>query len=446
MTRGVAPAGHPAHGHALEGVSRVTLVLTLFAIYIVGAHLRLSIYSGDSILLPMYPMLLSAGALALLFLNPLVRAVGGTFALFAAFVLLQPALSLAPRSISIDTLLASLQLLVSVASALAVICALATIERPRLRRMLIWIWAAVMALAVIESAGLKPVFDEIRTVLYAGSGRFLYFAELRDLEIYGRVRTTVFASEPSFLADTLTALTLMVFFLDLRRGNLGSWARLGVMLSASFLVAPSFKMAFYVVSGLVWHFWPRNIRTLLTLLGSVAVTAVLLVLVYEPVSVALYAAVGRHLESGSFFGRIGVAPSVGWHVLTTYPLFGYGIGNENGLYPIIAQVWQDSGAFYRFPWYLELPATDLMSNGFWWSWSFLGLIGGALFCMLTLLMLARIGVEAPLRTLVCVWIVWYAGFAFVDPHSWYMVVVFSVGGVASHVARNPTAFRLPRSA
>lgn len=427
-----------------EGRFVGALVAFLLILYIVGAHLRLSIYSGQSIILPMYLMLLSAGVLALTFFAPLVRAVGWPFGALAVFVLIQPALSFAPQSVSVDTLLAGLQLLASVAAALAVVYALSRVERPRLRRVLVWIWAAIILLAILESVGLKPVFDELRKVIYAGSGRFLYFEEFRDLQIYGRVRSTVLASEPSFLADTLMSLALMIFFLDPRRGTLWSWGRLGAMLTASFLVAPSFKMAFYVIAVLVWQFWPRTPRDLLVLAGGLVVGATLLAVLSGPLSTAFFSVAGRHLESGSFFGRIGVAPDVGWRVLTTYPLMGYGIGNESGLYPLIVGAWQDSGALSRFPWFAYLPATDLMTNGFWWGVSFLGILGSAVFWTTIWLALRSLGVDAPLRSIICASIVWYAGAAFVDPHSWYMLVVFSIGSVASQRVRTSRVQPRPR--
>lgn len=410
-------------------ITRGTLVLSIFVLYLIGTHLRLSIYADGSILLPMYLMVLSAAMFSFLFMNRLLRYTGISLTIFAAFILTQPALTLAPESISFGTFLGSLQLLVSVISALAVIYALSTVDRARLRCLLIVIWCVVMALAIVEYAGLKPVFDQARETLYSGSDRFVYFAELRDLEIYGQVRTTAFASEPSFLADTLSALALMIFFLDPQRGRFWSWLRLAFIIAASFTLTPSFKIAFYLLAALVWQFWPRDQRGFVIILSSLFVLNVLLLILFEPIYGLLVEAVGGYVESGSFYGRIVIGPTVGWNVLTTYPIYGYGIGNEEGLYPVIAQVWQGSGAFQLFPWYLDLPATDLMTNGFWWQWIFLGAGGGLIFTMLTLRLLSQIGVEMPLRTLVCTWIVWYSGFAFVDPLSWYVVVVFAVGAV-----------------
>lgn len=436
--------GDTVHRHKYLSVRRSTLVMILFVFYLIGCHLRLSIYLDGSILLPMYPMLLSAAMLSLLFWNSLLRYNGVTFTIFALFVLTQPMLTLAPESFDIETLKASLQLLVSVVSALALIYALSTVKRARLRRLLLAVWGIIIILGIIEAAGLKPIFDQVKEVLYAGSDRFIYTADLRDLSIYGQVRSTVFATEPSFLADTLAGLFLLVFLLDPDRGGFRSWLILGVMIVVSFYTAPSFKMVFYIVALFVWQYWPHSQRGLFILLSSLFFFGFMLLILLEPVSNFLLQVVGRHIESGSFYGRIAVGPAVGWGALTDFPIYGYGIGNEKGLYKIIAQAWNDSGAFSRFPWYQERSATDLMTNGFWWQWTFLGILGGLIFTKLIMRLLREIGVMTPLRTIVCVWIVWYAGFAFVDPLSWYIVVIFSIGSVSTPRRLGGSALIKPR--
>lgn len=415
----------------ISGIRISTVVLSVFVFYLIGTHLRLSIYSGESILLPMYPMLISSAIFALLFIKPLIHFTGYSLIIIGFFILTQPYLTFSPESISIGNFFGSLQLFVSVISAISVLYALSVVDKVRLRKLLLIMWSFFIILAIAETLGLKPIFDVVRDVLYSETGRFVYFAEHRDLEIYGRVRTTVFASEPSFLADTLSALVLMIFFLDHDRGKKGSWFKLIIMLAISFSLSPSFKMFFYLIALFVWQFWPDDKRRLIILLGSLFLSSIFLLIFIVPISGFIYQYAGNHLETGSFFGRILVGPAIGWNVFTSYPIYGYGIGNDEGLYPLIYQAWYDSGAFTLFPWYRDLPATDLMTNGFWWQWTFLGLVGGLLFTKLILRLLSQVGVQKPLRTLVCIWIVWYAGFAFVDPLSWYMVVVFSIGEVTS---------------
>lgn len=404
-----------------------SIVIVLFVIYLIGAHLRLSIYSGGSLLLPMYPMLLSSAMLAVLFIKPLLNRVASSFALFSILMVLQSLLSTAPQS---GLSLGLIQFLVSVISALAVIHALSILDPLRLRRVLVICWSVFVAFALVESLGLKPVFDQIREALYAGSGRFVYFAEARDLAIYGRIRVTVFASEPSFLADSLSGLMLMIFFLDPRRGGPASWMRLGMMVMVCFALSPSFKMLFYLIAVVVWQFWPQRLSHLLVLVFTLVALGALTFIFFTPLATIFMETAGGHFESGSFYGRIAVAPEVGLGALRDFPLFGYGIGNDEGVYPVVAQAWQDSGAFFLFPWYQGLPASDLMSNGFWWQWIFLGMFGVPVFVILLLRLLRLLDVQLPFRTILCCWIVWYAGFAFVDPHSWYVLVIFSVGALS----------------
>ncbi|MFD1810006.1 hypothetical protein ACFSHQ_24015 [Gemmobacter lanyuensis] len=130
----------------------------------------------------------------------------------------------------------------------------------------------------------------------------------RDLEIYGRVRTTVFASEPSFLADTLSSLSVMVFMLTNKSGKLASWALLGAMLIVSFFVAPSFKMSFYLIGVVIWQFWPRSFTNLLLLLIFLGIGLAVVTSNADSIFALLDSVLGGHSSTGSFFGRIGSAP------------------------------------------------------------------------------------------------------------------------------------------
>lgn len=404
-----------------------TVALAIFIVYVLGAHLRLSLYSGGSVLVPMYLMLISAAALVVLYFKKIFFRAGVFLFALASFVLIQPILAMGITADYTDHILGCLQLISSIVAALAVCYTLQNIPKRRLRRVLITLWVTFVSLAVLESVGLRPLFEPIREALYAGSDRFVYTAVERDVSIYGKVRPTVFASEPSYFADTISILMLMIFILDPRRGSIPSWIKLFGMIVVSFLVSPSFKMVFYIMALGVWQFWPTTRKNLFTVLLALFVIGIVGVVFYGPIAAGLDRVFGTHLVSGSFYGRIGVAPVVGFGALEAAPVFGFGIGNEDGVYPMIARAWSESGAFFRFPWYRELTASHLMSNGFWWQLIFLGGVGTAIFSLLVVGAFRQIGVRMPLRALVATWIVWYAGSAFVDPFSWYVMVAFSVG-------------------
>lgn len=411
-----------------------SVIGVLFVIYLVGAHLKLSLYSGGSLLVPMYPMLLSAAVLALMFASELLRRAGAAFFALALLVAVYPLLTVAPGSGYGGTLLGSLQFLVAIISALAMIVALQRLSQHKLRGIVLWFVGVILVLATLETFGLKPVFDPIREALYANSGRGIYDAVTRDLAIYGRNRATVFASEPSFLADTLFSLIVVSFFLDPKRGTTGSFLRAGALFVIAFYFIPSFKMAFYLIAAMIWQFWPNSQRRLVFLLIATG-SLLTLTVVFSSTLFSLFAQfAGGHSESASFYGRIGVAHTFGLEALSRYPIFGFGFSNQEGTYPIISGIWQNSGAYAIFPWYQNAPAELLMSNGFWWQWIFLGLVGGIAVNLLVLALLRNVGVDKPMRTLVCTWIIWYAGSAYVDPHSWYMIVVFSLGALQYRTA------------
>jgi len=95
------------------------------------------------------------------------------------------------------------------------------------------------------------------------------------------------------------------------------------------------------------------------------------------------------------------------------------------------QIWNDAGAFSLFPWFRNslLQAQDLMSNGFWWQWMFLGLLGGSIFTAIMLWLLRALGVAYPLRTILCCWIIWYPGSAFVDAGTWIIFAIVSLTAI-----------------
>lgn len=403
------------------------LIISLFLFYILGSHLRVSIYSGGSIIVPMYLMLMSAAILGFIkFKKYLKKTLPLLLALFA-FSLFQPFLS-GGDHIYYQS---SLQLLASVISASLVLFALKDVNQEALRRALFYAWLILVFMAFLENLYLKSYFDLIREYIYSGSGRFVYSETDRDLAIYGKVRSTVFASEPSYLADTMSALAVMVFMLSVREKIISAWLYLVIMFLIGFYISPSFKMVFYFIAVVAWFFWPKNLKGLLYLLFLILLMlTVVFILVNVMLSLVL-GVFGAHLSTGSFFGRIGSAHLVGINALAIYPFFGYGIGNSEQVYDVILEVWNSAGAFSSFEFYQDLGSKDLMSNGFWWMWIYLGFLGVLIFSGNIYYLLKAIGNTMPWRSLVCASIVWYAGSAFIDPQSWFVVVVFSIAAVFS---------------
>lgn len=423
-----------AMGHVKPPIQggRAQLAYVLLAVYLVGAHLRLTFYSsGDSTLVPNYLMLLSGGILAVAQFDQFKRT-GKLLVVLALFVIIQPTITFAPLSgEGFAALQSGLQLIAAIVAALAVLYTTSRLTAYGLRKLFFWAWALLMLTAALENFGLRALIQSAQVALYGGSNRGIYASENRDMYLYGQVRSSAFASEPSFLADSWAATAALVFMLDKNRGSAGSWVRLILMYGLGFALAPSMKVMFYFAAILVWHFWPRTRQALIGLLATLILAGWLLYLLDANVVLSRIAS----SETGSFFARITVAPLLGAEALRGFPILGYGIGNHEGMLDLMQGVWQSSGGFARFPHFKPAGSQGLMTNGFWWQWAFFGILGGIILSYLLVRMLSSLGVNHPVRSVVCTWIVWYGGFGFIDPASWWILAVFAIPEVAHRVSK-----------
>jgi hypothetical protein len=412
------------------------LVKFLLVVFMIGFHTRISIYSGGAIIVPMYLCLFSGAGI---FVLALQRGLGRLLAPLLGVVglIVLTAFSAGAFGGDIVALVrGALQLSASIVIAAGLAVVLGGESMRGEDRFFLVLWAVFLVVACVELIpAVRPVFDRVSSALYAGSARGLYASLDRDLQLYGQYRPKAFASEPSFLAATLSTLNLLVLFTGMHRGRRRALARYFVMLVIAYLVAPSLSALFYLTAAMVFVFWPRTAG-----LKAMAVGALLLAVgalaAFPLTSVNVLSA---HQRSGSFFGRITAGPFVGVQSLIERPLLGYGVGDSQAVFPTVSRVWSEQSAYSAFPWYGGLGSTELMSNGFWWQWIYFGVVGGILFVMTLFGVLRAMGVLRPLSILVSVWIVWYAGAAFVDIVSWTAFAVFASAGIAQRPGRQDVA-------
>lgn len=411
-------------------LKRDWIIIYAFIFYLVGAHLRISLHSGGEVVVPMFMMVFSALGMALWFLPALWTRSGIFITFLFSFLAIQPWLGMGVSNV--ETVIKNiLQLTASIIGAASMLYAVKRADPNKIFRALIILWYIIILLALAEVYFAKGFFDNLREIIYSGSDRGLYFAVERDLDIYGRVRATALASEPSFLADTLSVLCIMVFLLSYKSEPRKAYLTLTVMLFVSIFVVPSFKFVFYIFALFIFLRWPKTGFQALLFFTATATFFLLFFFLFDYILGLMVFISSDHIETGSFFGRIGSAHIVGLNALSSYPLFGYGVGNRDSVYPIIVDVWNNSGAFILFPWYANAPAEGLLSNGFWWMLIYLGVLGTAFFLFLIGLILKGIGVQYPFRSITCAAITWYGGGGFVDPQSWCLVVAFSISAFPS---------------
>lgn len=418
---------------------RVTLIKLLLVVFIIGFHTRLSIASDGSVIVPMYLCVFSGAAMFLIALQRgLIRLLSPLLSVFGVIIL--SAFSAAVFGGDIVSLLrgaAQLSMSIALATGMAVILADKSIREDD--RFFLVIWSVFLMLGAIELLpAARPIFNQVSDLIYSDTGRGLYASLDRDLQLYGTYRPKALSSEPSFLAATLAVLNLLVLFAGRNRRRPKFLRRFLLMLVVSYIVAPSLSALFYLSAALIFVYWPRTTGMTVAAVASLLIISGLFTL--TPHSFNVFSA---HQKSGSFFGRITAGPMVGTQAMIERPLLGYGVGDAQAVFPTISRVWWESGAYSAFPWYASVGPTDLMSNGFWWQWIYFGIFGGALFIFTLLGVLRAMRIQRPLSVLVSMWIVWYAGAAFVDLVSWSIFAVFAAAAIpVSSAVRADTRNRL----
>ncbi|WP_460990628.1 hypothetical protein [Sinomonas soli] len=325
----------------------------------------------------------------------------------------------------VESLRGGAQLVASVICTLAIVLAASRLPALGLQRLFYGFWVLLMVLTALDAFVFRSAMTNITEAIYAGTPRSIYDSEIRDTVIYGGARPTALASEPSFLAQSWIFSAVLVFLLDKNRGSVRSWIRLLVMVGVGYALAPSTSILFVLLATVLWHFWPKGRYANLRLFAWVGMGAAILA---SPNFIDLLGNFGSS-ETGSFFARVTSGPYVALQSLSNYPLLGYGLGNVDGVAPVVVQVWETAGAFDRWPWYVGANTHTMLANGFWWQWISMGLVGGAVLTYIVVRLLTSVGVKHPLRTLVCAWIVWYTEGAFESPTTWLAVALFAIVAV-----------------
>jgi hypothetical protein len=405
--------------------------LLLLGVYLVGMHTRLTIYSDGKVIVPMYLCLFVGVLLLFASRELLTRGILIGLSLLLGLILCDVVSTYFIDWTLQARLRGALQLFASLLVGLGFFFALKSTERIALRRLFLTFWAVLIVVGLLENyAGLRPAMQDLVANLYGGSPRYIYDAATRDLDIYGKIRPLVFTTEPSFVAISLALATFQVFAIDLAGRPLFSLGRAVAMLVISYWVEPSLIYGFAWVVVVIWFFTQMApAYRIATILAALLVAAVVVVALLQADG-GLAKTIIDHSRDGSFFGRV-IAPTMaGLKVLTHYPFFGVGVGNEDAAYPAIFDVWSATGAFSRFPWYGELTAAGLLTNPFWWHWIYFGLVGGVLFIALLWLLLGSMGVDRRLLVLVSTAIFWASGFGYVDLVSWSVFYIFAFSSEA----------------
>ena len=299
-----------------------------------------------------------------------------------------------------------------------------------------------------DYAGLRPISDEVRKVLYS---RGVYENDLRDLMFYNRIRPKFFASEPSSVTFCYTLFTFIWLVVSQWRFKMPVFLAL---VGAGLFAMPGPTLLLMVLLILPYMlFLASRVGGRLSgirVARVVFVSAICLV-VFAVAAQVLFADRLRQTSAGndpSFFYRVQGPALTALYVAHHYPLAGTGLTGEPFIEQQVINVYVRSASFSS-GWQILSPATELLINYFWLHWIYLGVLWGTAIMLALTLWLRVLGAPSPAFC----WVVWailgQSSGAYVGPKCWAVMFLAAAAAVLNQRPAQGTVdhsrYRTPRA-
>jgi hypothetical protein len=276
-------------------------------------------------------------------------------------------------------------------------------------------------------AGLRPVSDAVRKVLYS---KGVYENDLRDVLFYSRVRPKFFASEPASVTFCYTLFTFLWMVVSPWRWKLVLYVGL-VGLGLFAMPGPTLLLMLMLVLPYMLFLASRRAGRLhVGRFLAVTCVALLFLGAFIVLAQSLFPVRLEEAMSGndpSFFYRVRGPALAAFDIFARYPIAGAGLTGEPFIEQEVTNVYLRS-AGYSASWAIVSPATELLINYFWLHWVYLGLVWGVIIMAAVTGWLRALGVPSPAFC----WTVWaimgQASGAYVGPTCW--AVLFLAGAAA----------------
>ena len=290
--------------------------------------------------------------------------------------------------------------------------------------------------------GLRPISDKFRNMMFQG---YVYNADLRDQQLYGRIRPKFFTSEPSYVTFAFTIFLFAWFVFSEWRWKLVGYLGL-VGIGQIAMPGPTLLLSLALVVPYELLLGGRSGRSGLNYqrVFKVALVGILLGVLFVTVGLAFYGARLHLMQSGrdaSFFVRETGPALLARYVAIHYPFAGVGLTSEIVIVNQMLSVYESSPDFYS-GWAVANPG-EMITNYFWSHWIDLGLIFGIIAIGAVTLWLRLLKVPS---ALFC-WMVWVvmgqAMGGYVTPRTWFVLFLAAAGAAlhqrAAYAARAPAA-------
>jgi hypothetical protein len=321
-----------------------------------------------------------------------------------------------------------IQLAYSITIAYALFLTVTQGTRQQIGRLFLGFSLVILIGCLLEAhAGLRPVSDAVRKVLYS---RGVYENDLRDVLFYSRVRPKFFASEPASVTFCYALFTFIWMVVSPWRWKLPVYVGLlGIGLFA--MPGPTLLLMLLLMLPYVLFLASRR-RGRLDPGRFLAVAGVALLFVgaFVVLAQSLFPVRLEEITSGndpSFFYRVRGPAQAGVGIMEHYPFAGAGLSGEPFIENEVTNLYLRSSG-YSSGWQVVSPATELLINYFWLHWIYLGVIWGLIMTVALTIWLRVLGVPSPAFC----WMVWailgQASGAYVGPTCW--AVLFLAGAAA----------------
>ena len=282
---------------------------------------------------------------------------------------------------------------------------------------------------LLESyAGLRPVSDAVRRVLYS---KGVYENDLRDVLFYNRVRPKFFASEPASVTFCYTLFSFIWLVASPWRGKLAGYlALVGVGLFA--MPGPTLLlMLLLLLPYLLFLNSRRNGRIDATRFLIVACAAALFVGLFFVLAQTLFterlAAIMAGNDPSSFY-RVQGPTMAAFEIMGRYPIAGAGLTGEPFIEREVTNLYLRS-RYYSASWAVVSPSTELLINYFWLHWIYLGFVWGVAMIAVITIWLRVLHVPSPAFCWMSWAILGQASGAYVGPTCWAVLFLCAAGAV-----------------
>lgn len=420
-----------------EPRQQVRLAMFLLFVYWVGVYSGFSILSSEGNLIVPFAIANGAGLAGIALYSRLLPHPKLVLSWIAALLLIVAA-SAATSVFTVENswprLLACAQLSLSIASGVGVVCLIMAAGRTGASQIFRAITAIIFFASLIEIFAPRDVVRLVYEHLYAWRPVAIYDAIARDEALWGWVRPLGLSTEPSFAGIFLGLLTLADSIVTDGTSRRRSLPQLLFLFACYFAVVRSITLLIFVFLVLLRHLSPQrgNALTSVTIICVCAAGACLLAYALSETG---------FLGGGSAFIRLVAPYAAALDAVSELPVFGFGIGSESDVYPIISDVWSRLDAWSSFAYYYGSPSERLITSNIAWMLIYLGL-GGALalvFCIHGFC--SALTQSDAWWTVIAILLIWTSIGGFADARTWSIVFVLSA---AAAMGKHPPTAE-PRS-